>query len=91
MFEIILISRILSEISGRGLMCDEYFAFRPKHSSSLQLACLVERVTRNCGDKRLTGAVFLEVAKAFDTIVVDGFLIKLTALNFPSYPVKTIS
>jgi hypothetical protein len=34
----------------------------------LQLARLVERITRNFGEKKLTDAVFLDVAKAFDTI-----------------------
>jgi hypothetical protein len=89
-FEKILLSRILSEVSGRGLLRDEQFGFRPKHSTTLQLARLVERVSRNLGEKRLTGAVFLDVAKAFDTVWVDGLLYKLMALNFPSYPVKTI-
>ena len=65
--------------------------FRPRHSTSLQLACLVERITRNFGEKRLTGVVFLEVAKAFDTFWIDGLFYKLTLLNFPSYIVHTIS
>jgi hypothetical protein len=72
-------------------MRDEQFGFRPKHSTSLQLACLVERVTRNFGEKRLTDAVFLYVAKTFDTVWIDGLLYKLTLLNFPSYIVHTIS
>jgi len=49
-------------------MRDEQFGFRPRHSMSLQLVLLVERITRNFGEKRLTGAVFLNVAKAFDTV-----------------------
>jgi hypothetical protein len=48
-------------------------------------------VTRNFGEKRLTGAIFLDVAKAFDTVWVDGLLSKLTTQNFPSYLVKIIS
>jgi len=52
---------------------------------------LVERITRNFGEKRLTGAVFLGVAKVFDTAWIDGLLYKLTILNFPSYLVHTIS
>jgi hypothetical protein len=48
-------------------------------------------VTRNFGEKRLTGAVFLDVAKAFDTVWVDGLLFKLATLNFPSYHVKILS
>ena len=71
-------------------MWDELFGFRTRHSTSLQLARLVERITRNFGEKRLTGAVFLDVAKAFDTVWIDGLLYKLTLLNFPSYIVHTI-
>jgi hypothetical protein len=56
----------------------------------LQLARLVE-ITRNFGEKRLTGAVFLDVAKAFDTVWIDDLLYKLTLFNFPSYIVNTIS
>jgi hypothetical protein len=55
------------------------------------LARLIESITRNFGEKRLTGAVFLDVAKAFDTVWIDGLLYKLTLLNLPSYLVHTIS
>jgi retron-type reverse transcriptase len=48
-------------------------------------------VTRNFGEKRLAGAIFFDVVKAFDTVWVDCLLFKLTALNFPSYLVKIIS
>ena len=57
----------------------------------MQLAHLVERITRNFGEKRLTGAVLLDVAKAFDSVWIDGLLYKLTLLNFASYIVHTIS
>jgi hypothetical protein len=68
LFEKILLSRIFHEVNGRGLLRDEQFGFRPKQSTELELARLVERVSRNFGEKRLTGAVFLDVAKAFDTV-----------------------
>jgi len=91
LFENILIDRNLHVVKERGLMRDEQFGFRPRHSTSLQLALLVERITRNFGEKRLTGAIFLDVAKAFDTAWIDGLLYKLTLLNFPSYIVHTVS
>jgi len=75
----------------RGLMRDELFRFRPRHSTFLQLARLVKRITRNLGEKKLTGAVFLDVAKAFDTVWIDVLLYKITLLNFPSYIVHKIS
>jgi len=91
LFEKILLARILHEANVRGLLRNEQFGFRPEHSTSLQLGHLVERITRNFGEKRLTGAVFLDVAKVFDTVWIDGLLYKLTLLNFPSYLVHTIS
>ena len=57
----------------------------------MQLARLIERIARNFGEKRLTGAVFLNLAKSFVTVWIDGFFYKLTILNFPSYIVHTIS
>jgi hypothetical protein len=48
-------------------------------------------VSRNFGEKWLTGAVFLDLAKVFDTEWVDSLLYKLRFLNFPSYLVNTIS
>jgi len=57
-----------------GLIWDEQFGFRPRHSTSLQLVHLVEGITRNFGKKWLTGAVFLDVVKAFDTDWIDGLL-----------------
>ena len=70
---------------------DEQFGFRPRHSTSLQVARLFERIIRNFGEKRVTGAVFLSVVKAFDTDWIGGLLYKLMLLNFPSYIVHTIS
>jgi len=90
LFEKILVARILHVMSERGLVRDEQFGFISRHSTSLQLTRLVERITRNIGEKRLTGAVFEVVAKAFDTVWIDGLRYKLALLNFPSYIVHTI-
>ena len=46
---------------------------------------------RNFGVKWLTGAAFLDVAKAFDSIWIEGILYKFIIPEFPSYLVKTIS
>lgn len=48
-------------------------------------------MTGNYGERRLTGAVFLSVAKACDTVWISGLLYKLTILNSPPYLFKSIS
>ena len=73
------------------MLRDEQFGFRPGLITTLQLVRLVERITMNFGERRLTGAVFLDVAKAFDTVWIEGLHYKLTILNFPSYLVHIIS
>jgi hypothetical protein len=57
----------------------------------LQLVRLIARISSKFCEKRLTGAVFIDVAKAFDTLWIDGLLYKLTLLNFPSNIVHRIS
>jgi hypothetical protein len=63
LFEKIVLARVLREISAHGLLREEQFGFRPIHSTTHQLARVVERVNRNFGERRLTGAVFLDVTK----------------------------
>jgi hypothetical protein len=72
------------------LLRDEQFGFRPRHGTALQLGRLVERVKRNFEERRLTGAVFLDVGKAFDAVRIEGLPYSLSILNFPSYLAKTI-
>jgi len=68
LFEKMLLAMILHKVRERGLMRDDQFGFKPRHSTSLLLARLFEKITKNFGEKKLTDAVFLDVAKAFDTV-----------------------
>jgi len=90
-FEKILLSRIPHEVSARVLLRDVQFGLSPKHNTALQLARLAERVSRNFDERRLTGAVFLDLAKAFDNVWDESLQYNLATLNFPSYLVKTVS
>jgi hypothetical protein len=91
LFENILLARILKELSERCVLRDGQFEFRPEHSTSLQVARIVERLTTNFGRKRLTGAIFLDVTKAVVKVWVDGLVYELTLLIFPSYVVRVIT
>lgn len=41
-FDKLLFARIIIKVSGRRFLRDEQFWFRPKRSTALKLACLVE-------------------------------------------------
>jgi hypothetical protein len=88
LFEKILLTMILYEVSGGGLLRGGQFGFRPKHSTVPQLTRLVEKVSRNFDERKLTGTVFLDVAKAFTTVWVYGLLYKLKILKFLSILLK---
>jgi hypothetical protein len=51
----------------------------------LHLTFLVEIVSRNFDEKRVTDAVSLDEATALNTLWVDGLSYKFTILHFPSY------
>jgi hypothetical protein len=67
------------ETNESGLVHDKQSVFRPRHSTALQLARLVDRCNINFDERRLTGAVFLDVAKAFYTVRV-----KVSSTALPS-------
>jgi hypothetical protein len=73
------------------MMRVEHFVFRPKHSTSLQLAPPIDLIDRDFGGKSLKDAVILDAAKAFDTVWIDGLFYEVTLLNLPSSLVHTIS
>ena len=79
LFKKILLTMVLCKVGGRGLLRNEQFGFRLKRSPALQLNRLVERFSRNFGQKRLRGAFFfLDVAKTLDTVWVSGLVYKLS-------------
>jgi hypothetical protein len=91
LFQKILLTTVLREVNKRGLLGNEQFGVRSRRSKSLQLAGIVGRVNRNFDERRLTGAVFLDTAKASDTVWVKGLLYRQTILYFPSYLAETAS
>jgi hypothetical protein len=79
-FEKILPTRVLRALKECRVLHDGQFGFRSRHSTTRPLACLRGRTHRNCEERRLTGAVYLDMAKAFDTAWVKRLLYKLTVL-----------
>jgi len=69
---------------------NQQFAFRPQHSTTLQLVKLVDQQCLNNNNRQKTAAIFLDVEKAFDRVWHDGLLHKLLLMGTPIQLLKII-
>lgn len=81
--ERVIHKRLSKFIGDSGLIPDEQFGFRREHSTTHQLHRVTEFVTTSLTWKYYTGIVFLDVAKAFDTVWHEGLLYKLISAGVP--------
>lgn len=88
--EKIIKSRLLKHVDKNNLIQNSQFGFRSGHSTIDQLARLINNLTKNFNDRKHTGALLLDVEKAFDTVWQYGLIYKLIKYNFPNYLVKVM-
>ncbi|GFT98000.1 RNA-directed DNA polymerase from mobile element jockey [Trichonephila clavipes] len=62
---------------------EQQHGFRPQLSTSHQLLRVVEYAKSGFKEKKYTGAVFLDIQKAFDRVWHTGLLYKLIKINTP--------
>jgi hypothetical protein len=70
-------------VNDNAAIPDEQFGFRPKHSTADQFIHVTEFISLGMNQRRSTGAIFLDVAKAFDTVWHDGLVYKLHTEGLP--------
>lgn len=87
-FEKIILTKLKKSIGQK--IRPEQFAFRETHSTVTQLVKLTDRLTINANNKVVTGAVFLDVEKAFDRVWHHGLLHKLLLLDTPISIIRII-
>ncbi|GBN78160.1 RNA-directed DNA polymerase from mobile element jockey [Araneus ventricosus] len=88
--EHLILKRLNNYLKENNVLCPEQFGFRQKLSTSHQLIRVVEYVTEGFTNKQKTGAVFLDIQKAFDRVWQDGLIHKLIHYKTPSYLIKLI-
>ncbi|GBO20729.1 RNA-directed DNA polymerase from mobile element jockey [Araneus ventricosus] len=88
--EHVILKRLIESLSDNNILCPEQFGFRPNLSTSHQLVRVTEFITEGFANKQKTGAVFLDIQKAFDRVWQDALIHKLIGFNIPNYLVKLI-
>ena len=83
--EKIIDKRLNKVLTKKKIVISEQFGFRDKHSTEMQLARLVNHITMQYNNKKHTGALLIDIEKAFDTVWHSGLIYKLIQYNIPTY------
>lgn len=81
--ERVIQSRMNTFLNDNNILIPEQFGFRNEHSTIQQLFRVVDFAAKGLKAKKPTGAVFLDIAKAFDKVYHPALIFKLIKLHFP--------
>ncbi|GBN69708.1 RNA-directed DNA polymerase from mobile element jockey, partial [Araneus ventricosus] len=86
--EHIILSRLNDHLEENNILIPEQFGFRKNLSTTHQLLRVTEFIQEGLNNKQKTGAVLLDIQKAFDRVWQDGLIHKLINYNIPHYLIK---
>lgn len=89
-FEIIINNSINAHCKKENIIPDHQFGFRHKHSTIHAINKFTSDICWNLNNNQCTGALFIDLEKAFDTVWLEGLLYKLIKNKFPTYLIKII-
>ncbi|GBM51582.1 putative RNA-directed DNA polymerase from transposon BS [Araneus ventricosus] len=88
--EKLILNRYLTRATKRRLPIPQQFGFTPQLSTTHQLLRVVEHINEGKNSNLATAAIFLDIAKAFDKVWIEGLIHKLIAYKFPQYIIEII-
>ena len=75
--ETVMFNQIMSFLSIHNVLFDYQFGFRPKHSTYMPLSLLHDLITANLVEGLTSAGIYLDLARAFDTVNIEILLRKL--------------
>ena len=72
-------NQLMQHLENHKLLSDFQFGFRPKRSTELAATLFVDNIRANMDKGELTGVVYIDLSKAFDTISHSSIISKLPA------------
>lgn len=89
--EKVIHDRLLDELETRKLLPDHQYGFRQSHSTIHPLLVMTEDILNKFNISHSTGAILLDLAKAFDKVWHRGLIHKLLDANLPLWTVQLIT
>lgn len=89
--EKLILRRLQDYVNVQEVIPEDQHAFRANYSTLHQLTRVVEYITDGFNTNRDTGAVFLDVAKAFDRVWHQGLIHKISIIGAPVYLTRVIA
>lgn len=88
--EIIIRNRLINYLEANNIMIPHQFGFTKQLSTTHQLLRVTEYIAEGLSKRLHTGAMFLDIAKAFDKVWINGLLYKLFKFQVPDYIIHLI-
>ena len=76
-FEKVLHNQLVNFLDLHGVLSNQQFGFRKKHSTSHAIGCLHEKLISNSEKGEISAVLFIDLKSAFDTIDIDILLKKM--------------
>lgn len=89
-FEKLIYDRLLTFTNENDIYNKKQFGFRKEHSTVHQIKRVYNIINNNKQKRRSTGAIILDIEKAFDSVWHDGLVYKLHLYDYPLYLQKII-
>lgn len=83
-----LANRLDKFIESSGVLPPEQFGFWARHSTQQQLWWVSVFIHEALDKKSVAGFIFVDLAKAFDKIYINGLIYKLIKFNTPKQLIK---
>ncbi|GBN48768.1 RNA-directed DNA polymerase from mobile element jockey [Araneus ventricosus] len=80
-----ILDKLNEHLAENKIFCPEQFGFRKSLTTTHQLLRVVEYITSGFEKGECTGAVFLDVQKAFDRVWIQGLIHKLIGYKTPPH------
>ena len=76
-FERAVQRQLVNYLQANNILCEEQSGFRVGHSTSTANTYVTDYILKNMDEGYLTGAVYIDLKKAFDTVDPETLLFKL--------------